>query len=36
MNWNGDGIGDFPALAQRLDHLADLGVTCPPSRGPCR
>ncbi len=28
MDWNGDGIGDFAGLAQRLDHLADLGVTC--------
>lgn len=25
---NGDGIGDFPGLVQRLDHLAGLGVTC--------
>ncbi len=24
---NGDGIGDFSGLAQRLDYLADLGVT---------
>jgi maltose alpha-D-glucosyltransferase/alpha-amylase len=24
---NGDGIGDFAGLAQRLDYLADLGVT---------
>jgi maltose alpha-D-glucosyltransferase/alpha-amylase len=24
---NGDGIGDFNGLAQRLDYLADLGVT---------
>ena len=28
MDWNGDGIGDFEGLAQRIDHLADLGVTC--------
>src|ERR1700728_912181 len=25
---NGDGIGDFPGLIQRLDYLQDLGVTC--------
>ena len=25
---NGDGVGDFPGLAQRVDHLAELGVTC--------
>ena len=24
---NGDGIGDFRGLAQRLDYLADLGIT---------
>jgi maltose alpha-D-glucosyltransferase/alpha-amylase len=23
---NGDGIGDFPGLAQRLDYLQDLGI----------
>ncbi len=28
LDWNGDGIGDLPGLAQRIDHLADLGVTC--------
>ena len=28
LDWNGDGIGDFAGLVQRLDHLADLGVTC--------
>jgi trehalose synthase len=28
MDWNGDGCGDFAGLAQRIDHLADLGVTC--------
>ena len=28
MDWNGDGIGDFEGLAQRIDHLADVGVTC--------
>jgi len=25
---NGDGIGDFNGLTQRLPHLQDLGVTC--------
>ncbi|MEO5877672.1 MAG: alpha-amylase family protein [Streptosporangiaceae bacterium] len=25
---NGDGVGDFQGLAQRIDHLARLGVTC--------
>ncbi|MFP7833887.1 alpha-amylase family protein [Marisediminicola sp. LYQ134] len=28
MDANGDGIGDFAGLAQRLDYLAELGVTC--------
>jgi maltose alpha-D-glucosyltransferase/alpha-amylase len=25
---NGDGIGDFQGLCERLDYLRDLGVTC--------
>src|SRR5215216_3247223 len=24
---NGDGIGDFPGLIQKLDYLSELGVT---------
>jgi trehalose synthase len=28
IDWNDDGIGDFPGLAQRIDYLAELGVTC--------
>jgi maltose alpha-D-glucosyltransferase/alpha-amylase len=25
---NGDGVGDFPGLTSRLDHIASLGVDC--------
>jgi trehalose synthase len=28
MDWNDDGMGDFTGLAERLDYLAELGVTC--------
>jgi trehalose synthase len=28
LDSNGDGIGDFTGLAQRIDYLAELGVTC--------
>lgn len=28
QDWNDDGVGDLPGLLQRVDHLADLGVTC--------
>ena len=24
---NGDGVGDFPGLTERLDYLRDLGIT---------
>ena len=28
LDWNDDGRGDFIGLAQRIDYLAELGVTC--------
>ena len=28
MDWNDDGMGDFIGLTERVDYLADLGVTC--------
>lgn len=28
MDGNGDGVGDFIGLTQRLDYLAGLGITC--------
>ena len=28
MDGNGDGVGDFTGLTQRLDYLASLGFTC--------
>jgi maltose alpha-D-glucosyltransferase / alpha-amylase len=28
MDSNGDGVGDFPGLMERIDHLENLGVTC--------
>jgi trehalose synthase len=28
MDWNDDGMGDFVGLTERVDYLAELGVTC--------
>jgi glycosidase len=28
LDGNGDGVGDMRGLAQRIDYLAQLGVTC--------
>jgi maltose alpha-D-glucosyltransferase/alpha-amylase len=28
MDSNGDGFGDFPGLAHRLDHISNLGSNC--------
>lgn len=28
MDWDDDGMGDFVGLSERIDYLADLGVTC--------
>ncbi len=28
LDWDGDGVGDLPGLAQRIDYLSELGVTC--------
>ena len=28
LDGDGDGCGDFRGLSQRIDHLAELGVTC--------
>jgi trehalose synthase len=28
MDWNGDGTGDLVGVAERIDYLSDLGVTC--------
>ncbi|NTW41078.1 MAG: trehalose synthase [Cellulomonadaceae bacterium] len=28
MDWDGDGTGDFTGLVERIDYLAELGITC--------
>ncbi|MDQ6935743.1 MAG: alpha-amylase family protein [Actinomycetota bacterium] len=28
LDWDDDGVGDFTGLAERLDYLSELGVTC--------
>lgn len=28
LDWNGDGIGDFAGLTERIDYLAGIGVSC--------
>src|SRR3954462_3399482 len=28
LDWNDDGMGDFAGLAERIDYLSELGVTC--------
>src|SRR3954451_13470304 len=28
LDWNDDGMGDFTGLAERVDYLAERGVTC--------
>jgi trehalose synthase len=28
LDWNDDGIGDFEGLGERIDYLAELGITC--------
>ena len=28
LDWDGDGIGDFAGLMERVDYLAGIGVTC--------
>lgn len=28
LDWNGDGVGDFMGLTERVDYLAGMGVSC--------
>ncbi len=28
LDWNDDGIGDIDGLAERVDYLAGIGVSC--------
>src|SRR3954451_595942 len=28
LDWNGDGVGDFHGLTERVDYLAGLGISC--------
>jgi trehalose synthase len=28
MDWDGNGTGDFAGVSERIDYLAELGVTC--------
>ena len=28
LDWNGDGVGDLVGVTERVDYLAELGITC--------
>ncbi len=28
LDWNGDGVGDFVGLTERVDYLAGMGISC--------
>lgn len=28
LDWDGNGVGDFEGVTERIDYLAELGVTC--------
>jgi len=28
LDWDGDGVGDFAGVTERIDYLAELGITC--------